>query len=62
MKVKLERLIQLIFLFGLCMVALGFMKEVLEQFNSNYMSLKMSEVPITHYPTIMFCFQNDNLT
>ena len=62
MKVKLEKLIQFIFLFILCMVALGFMKEVLEQFNSNDTSLKMSEVPIKHYPTITFCFQNDNLT
>ena len=44
------------------MVALGFMKEVLEQFNSNDTSLKMSEIPIKHYPTITFCFQNNNLT
>ena len=62
MKVKLEKLVQLIFLFILCIIALGFMKEVLEQFNSNDTSLKMSEVPIMYYPTITFCFQKDNLT
>ena len=54
MKVKLEKLVQLIFLFILCMVPLGFMKEVLEQLNSNDTSLKMSEVAIKHYPTITF--------
>ena len=61
MNLKLERLVQLIFLFILCMVALGFMKEVLEQFNSNDTGLKMSEIPVKHYPTITFCFQNNNL-
>ena len=62
MKVTLEKLLQFIFLFILCIVAFGFMKEVLEQFNSNDTSLKMSEVPIKHYPTITFCFQNNLLT
>ena len=44
------------------MVALGFMREVLKQFNFNDTSLKMSEVPIKHYLTITFCFQKDNLS
>ena len=51
MKLELEKLIKFCSFVCLCVIAIFFMKQVIEQFNSNDTSLKMSEVEITDFPT-----------
>ena len=58
MKLELEKLIKFCSFVCLCIIAIFFMKQVIEQFNSNDTSLKMSEVEITHFPTFTICLHH----
>ena len=47
---------------ALSIVAIVFMKEVINQYASNAKSFKQSEVPIAEYPTITICFLNKEVS